>query len=206
MPFGNHLEVTLTYQDDHSARYTNKLYYAATVGTISLANINTMCGELEAALLTTLRPCFSNVVHIQPLFAVWKAGAVQFEGQAMAGDHSGTQDEAENLPEDDAVIIKRTTGKGGRSKRGRIFMPFVPEIFQSSSALTDEAITIYRSWAKAIKIEQVLPTSGITLVAKQPDFKNDVLEDLLETWVVRDIRSRKDRRYPKYELPIKAPA
>lgn len=108
----------------------------------------------------------------------------------------------ETLPEDDAVVLQRRTGLSGRSKRGRIFVPFVPEGLQDTSRLTTAGIEAYQSLGTAMK--QAIEVGEGSLIPKHKDFKNQMLHTVLGVNVVIDTCNRRDRYAPKRKSVVAA--
>jgi len=184
---------------------SNALWYKVTAGVPSLANINGICTELMDAITPVLTPLLSDQYKFFGIEGKWRNGAVAFDGTSTGAAEVGTESTDEVLPEDDAVVIRKQSGFAGRNKRGRIFVGFVPEIFQNESRLTDPAIVLYQAFASFIKTPIVLPVAGVTLQPVTPDYKTATLIDVQQTAVNLDIMSRRDRRNPRNMVALSAP-
>lgn len=195
MALPDHVEANLVFgHNDQVARC--KLYYAISAGGITVANITAVCDEFRSVWNSVIIACLPSSARFDGVEMRNRLGALDVEGRSSDAPDNGTA-AAQMLPEEDCVVMRRHTGKAGRSKRGRIFFPFVPDELQSSGHLTPDAIGTYKAVAYKMKIPIVLAVTGVTLTPKQPDFKNSLLETVTETQLVLDVLNRRDRRNPK---------
>lgn len=129
-------------------------------------------------------------------------GVTELEvGSAGAGVRMGTVAD-DVLPEDDAVVIQRRSGLSGRSKRGRIFVPFIPKTFVEGSHLVPDGYEAFQSVATAFFSDRVI--GAITYKPILLDRKNELLVDITAANVVLEICNRRDRYNPKKKATIAA--
>lgn len=128
--------------------------------------------------------------------AMWKSGAVQVEGVSGNNPVVGGVSGSDILPEEDAVLLRRRTGLAGRSKRGRVFLPYVPETFQASGTLTQAARTAYSTFG-GLMMSTLSTGTGQDFEPCTVDFKNGALLPLVAVEYVSTTVSRRDRRHPK---------
>lgn len=198
-----HVKVTVNFFSRDLQSYTCALYYLVGAGSISYTNVYQVCDEIKADWLTVIRNTITTDNYFRAIEVDYISGTASIHGESTDSASAGLAD-GDTCPEGDAVIIRRMTGKPGRSKRGRIFWPLVPTEFQSESALSTAAIAVYKLLAYKFKIPLVLTVSGVTLNPVTPDYKNGMFETVLQVAVVNDCMSRKDRRQPKH--PLASPA
>lgn len=142
-----------------------------------------------------IEDCWYRGVHLR-----YMNGATQLESYSESGqDVTGTADGDDVLPEEDCVVIRKRTGKAGRSHRGRIFMPLVPENFADDSRLTIDGQGVYKSLAYKFKEVHTLTDSlsAAIITPVHASFKTGELDTIVETGIVLDVLNRRDRRDPK---------
>lgn len=177
-----------------------RLYAGQTAGsTMTQAALQTFANTLFTTLTVSLEPVLAGQAEFRQIYMKLAGGSDELEAYStnspIAGGAAGDM-----FPEEVAVVIQRRTGKPGRNKRGRIFLPFVPEEFAVDSTLTATAVGLYKTLATALKTPFV--SGGITLSPLTPDFKNSILEPVIQTRVLSEVMSRRQRRFPKKPLPL----
>lgn len=186
-----HFENTIT-----TAKATCALYYLITAGTPpTLATIGTVASGFKTAYSAATAPTLNPDCRVTKVTVKYVSGGNEVEGDNTNGVIAGTHPSSDVLPEETVVCIQRRTGLVGRSKRGRIFWPFVTEDDQADGALTEDGQTIFGAVAQMVKSDVI--ASGITFKPHTLDHKNAVLVPIVQTGVVIELCSRRDRRFPK---------
>lgn len=177
-----------------------RLYYIKTAGTDpTQAQLDTFANTIFTTLAVSLLPCLAAESEFRQVRMLIAGGSAEMESYssvaAQQGDATGGM-----MPEENAVVIQRRTGLPGRSKRGRIYIPFVAEAAAEDSTLNSSFITFYKGLATALKTPLV--SGGITLSPRTPSFKDSTLYPVVQTRVLSEICSRRQRRFPKRPLPL----
>lgn len=194
---GTYVKVTLHFRNvDTSSQAHCVLWYQMTAGTTpTLANVGTFANAFKTAFSTAIPPSMAENCEVQKITLKHVTGGSEVEGDNTNGTIAGTVTSSDTLPEEDVVVIQRRTGLVGRNKRGRVFWPYVPETFQADGELQGGAITVYTAIATMIK--NPVTGSGNTYSPCTLDHKNGILVPVVQTGVVLQICSRRDRRSPK---------
>lgn len=172
-----------------------RLYGVKTIaGTLNQTNLNTFANTLFTTLQVSVLPCLAPDAEFVQVKIKAFEGSNEFEALSTGAPVSGTAT-GEMMPEENAVVIQRRTGKIGRSKRGRIFFPFIAEPDADDSELTTSAINKFKTLCTAIITPFV--GGGMTVNPVTPDFKNGVLETVTQARVVGSIMSQRPRRDPR---------
>jgi len=191
----DHLAVFLNFLGPAAASASCKLYYKATV---SEPDENTDMNALADAFFALFDGPLADVLPTDCLFlntrVLFKDSTKELEGFSTDNSAEGTVASV-FMGEEVAVVLQRRTSKPGRSKRGRIFLPFVPVSYSSASTLTTTAITKYSAVGTAM--EQDVVYDGVSYTPATPNFKDNVLENVTQVRLVGEIMSRRDRRFPK---------
>jgi len=173
-----------------------RLWYLPTSGTptITLANIATYANDFKTAYATASGAALPDTVELTTVTLKWVSGGNEVEGQNTNGGITGDVG-GDVLPEEDVICIQRRTGKQGRSKRGRVFWPYIPESFVEDGHLNTTGRAAALGLANMVK--SVVTANGVSFTAKTLDHKNAVLETIVQAGYVTDTCSRRDRRSPK---------
>ncbi len=210
--FGEHLEATITWTSS-SVSYQSKLYYVeAGAGALTLDNIVQAADFVLAKIKVALREAIPPYVTLQPLVVRFRTSSVDIEDTSSeagavglwSGAMTGPGLEDDVLPEGDQIVIQRRSSLAGRSKRGRIFLPFVPEELVDNSTINAAGLVIYKKiatkFAQTIEMEDLGTWSPVT-----KDYKNGVLVPVTHCRVVSEVCTRRDRRMPKRPVAFRAP-
>jgi hypothetical protein len=204
-----HLQVTMNFRrKDH--RCSCILYYL-TAPAMDAGGMVEALDTVQTALADVFKAGMNQQTWVDPCWGRYVGGSNEFEGQSSANSVQGTVVNSgsvinDAMPEENAVVIQRRTDLIGRSKRGRIFVPFIPELFAMDSELTTAALDAYKAVGSQVARIFTLPSSGRTLTPVQPDFKNGLLHQVLRCRVLSEICSRRDRRDPKRPVYYLAPS
>lgn len=122
--------------------------------------------DLAAALDTAISPVAINCLAADARYIAVKVemavAAVSYTAANNANAQVG-QVLGDSCPDYVAAVIRKKTARGGRTGRGRWFMPCVPEAFTNTSALTPGAVTSYGLLADTYVDTYV--AGGVTFVA-----------------------------------------
>lgn len=152
-----------------------------------------------AATLPTSASFHSVLARVVGGSQDWEAGSTDspVAGSVVSEPH----------PEEVAAVIQRRTGLAGRHKRGRIFLPFVPETFTADSTLTTGpalGVSRYTDLAGILGDPIQVGNGGPIITSVQPDRKLGMLHPVAEWRVATEVMSRRDRRAPKRSAYISA--
>jgi hypothetical protein len=212
MPLPSHLEVTMNFAFKENANSCILYYLDLGNGSgVTDQEMENSADAIQAMVGPAFAACMSPATKVNPCTVRWKSGVDYYEAQStdnpITGSYLPTQMTLEDLlPEECAVVIQRRTNLGGRSKRGRIFVPFVPETLATDSALTEIGLAKYKNVGTKIMQTVEMAGPGIMWTPCTPDWKNGNLHQILHTRVVSEICSRKDRRAPRRPVYYQAPS
>jgi len=212
MAFVDHLEATLTWTSS-SATYQSKLFYFYNDATPDLENITQYADFILAKVKASLRAVIPVYVTLQPLTVRTRGGGLDIEDTSTEAGVTGLfldgdlveDEETDVLPEGDQIVIQRRTGQAGRSKRGRVFLPFVPEGLVDNSTLNSQGLPLYKTIAT--KFSQPIDCGALGILTPMTkDYKNSELLPISHCRVVSEVCTRRDRRAPKRPVAFRAPA
>jgi hypothetical protein len=175
------------------------LYYIVVNGAVTNANFIQVLNAIDP-LRQKFLDCMGAPTNAYPVQGRYLSATEDLEGvssnpvfeEGGVGTDSSTFD---ILPEENAIVIQKRTNLPGRSKRGRVFLPFVPESLVNDSKINVLGMPIFKLLGQAM-----VQTLGITGVDCQPvhlDKKNGTFHQIVHTRVVNEVCSRRDRRAPK---------
>jgi hypothetical protein len=200
MPLPAHLTVALRWalgDDEHNCI----LYYTKQSGDDLAPNVmNQLADEFWAAFATKCREVINPDCRFLGTRVRWLSGTEDLEGHSTEDVALGTGVSDDVEPEEVAVVIQRRTGKPGRNKRGRIFVPLVPSDYLEGSAIVAASRTYYNALALEVAQTQVFSGVPSTWVPVQPDWKNNLLEPVVQVRLDSEVKSRRDRRMPKRSI------
>ena len=196
MAFGNHMVVDLVFKSNEQQYLTSRLYYKPDGGLPDIGEAVNIAQGIYDFFKAPIKACLPVATFFLEVRTRWHGPDTEWEVSNQTGGDQGTILADEFHTEEAAVVIRRNTGKPGRSKRGRVFIPFVPETLCSQGSLLEAGMEKYMLVALAMqtRLESV---SSYGWVPQQPDWKNNVLEPVQYCAVVQQLCSRKDRRNPK---------
>lgn len=213
MAFPPYLQVTLNWSSS-SVSYESKLYYRAAGGGEAYwdqTNIKTIADAIYAKIDGPLRAVIPAYVFLNPITVRSQGGAIDVEDQSSEDSAPGLYvtsipelDETDVMPEGNQVVIQRRTGLRGRSKRGRVFLPFVPEELADNSTLNAVGLDRYKAVAGVFSSNITVPEYG-DLEAVTLDYKNQLCLHVTQCRVVSEVLYRRDRRAPKRPVYFAAP-
>lgn len=165
----------------------------------SLSNINEVATQLADGFATEIAACLPTDCNFAGTQVIYYGGSTSFEGFSTGVPVPGAFENGECLPEEDCVVIRKRTGKPGRTHRGRMFIPLVPEEAQDEGRLTSIGITTYEALAQKFKNVWTFSgtLSGMTGTPKHAAWSAGTLDTIVETGIVVDVLNRRDRRDPR---------
>jgi hypothetical protein len=190
---------------------TCTLYYLhGSGGQPEAADMNQVADFIQTTHAQKFAEIMAYPVRVLPCNVYWRDGLNSFDGISTDGPVDGgvgTQAlPLDALPEQDALIIQRRTNLAGRSKRGRIFVPFVPESFFADSTITATALPIVKTLATSLVKVLTNTPFGYDLTPCQPSWKTGTMHQVTGCRIVSEVGSRKDRRNPKRPVAHAAPS
>jgi hypothetical protein len=205
MPLPDHLKATLVFR--HAASQmecTVGLYYTISAGSLTDSNAVQLADALMAHVDGPLAACLPESVRFSNVRIRYTNSGTEIEGESSDLGTLGTEG-GDSLPEHDAVVIRRKTGTTGRARRGRIFMPFVPEsLAEETGILTTAGVTAYSAFATLLDQNFVSAGTGITLVNVQPSPSLGILTPVKYSEVVWNICTRRDRQVERRRVATRA--
>lgn len=198
-----YLRVTMNFRNPTTgAKATSVLWYlpASAGTTITLANVALFANDFKTAFTSAIQGALSDVAAMDSLTLKWVTGGNEVEGNNNNGAIGGSVG-GDCLPEEDVIVIQRRTGKVGRSKRGRIFFPFISEDFVEDGELNAAGKTAAAALAAMVKSN--VTAQGAVFNPKTLDHKNNVLETVVQAGYITATCSRRDRRFPKQLTSIR---
>lgn len=198
MPLPSHVRVRVVIQETATGKdHGFVLFYRQNNGdALDAANVQTAANDFKTAYATAIPAVITSSHTLHRVELVQTSGVNQIDAvsnsAAVAGSVSG-----DVMPEEVAVLIQRRTGLVGRNKRGRVFIPCVPDSFVTGSGLTSGALTAYTAVATMIKSGVNTNSAVNSFEAVQPDYKTNQLETITQCRAYSEVVSRRDRRFIK---------
>jgi hypothetical protein len=197
---GSYFVATVTTGRMGGVSFQNKLYYKLLGDVPENETLKFYADSIHTHWAATWRALLPAEIYLFPTTLRWRTGVEDLEQNstenAAAGTHSVLDDAGELMPEGNQVVIQRRTGKAGRNKRGRVFIPWVLEKLANDSTLNAEGLLKYKALATKLSNTVTVPDRG-EMIPATPDGKTGVLEQVMECRLVSEIMSRRDRRTPK---------
>lgn len=206
MPFpATYLGVSLLFVNDATqAQASCRLFYlpqSSGAFNPSLANITTFANGFRTAYLTAGAAALTTNCRIATVRLRWVSGSNEVEGDNNNGAITGSVT-GETLPEEDVIVIHRRTGLIGRRNRGRIFWPFVPEVFSDEGGeLTALGLTAAAGLAAMVK--SPVTSNAVAFDPYTIDFKDGIARQVVQSGYLTSTASRRDRRFPKRLIPVR---
>lgn len=198
MPLPDHLHADLHWRwaavggPPITAR--TRLYYIVSAGSLTAANANDMANSINAFFAGACKAVTTVDWKMDRVRIRYTNAGTEIEGESTDVNGVGDQ-EGETLPEHDTVCIRRKTNTTGRARRGRVFIPFVPEELATNvGELTPAGVTVYGNLASKILQTIVSAGTGVTLIPQQPSFKLGLFLPVKRCEVVLQVVTRKDRQ------------
>jgi len=188
--------------------YTCRLWYALTGTEPVVGTLDTYTNEIMEWMVTEWAATLSTNCVFNGLKARWQIGANEYYVWSSDAPVAGTVSGTENLPEHDAVILRKYTGQSDRENRGRLFLPMIPEAFQVQSRLTTGAATAYQALANVLKAPPEgtdIDGDGVVLEPRHANFKDNQLIPIINWALVLDVHTRRDRRNPRASAVLGVP-
>ena len=195
----SHLLVHFQLQSTNQRIYSVTHRYTLTGGSVNATTIPEIAEQLAAGFKADFIAVLPTTCKFVGAHVIYYGGATQLEAYSTTAAGGAGAAEGESLPEEDCVCIRKRTGLAGRTHRGRIFMPLVPESLQNESRLTDDAILLYNALAYKFKTVWAFdaPLTGLVGTPKHAAFHAGTLDTITETGAVVDVLNRRDRRDPR---------
>jgi hypothetical protein len=193
-----HLRVRVVCRETASGAEAGFLLYYTPQGGdpgMTAALVQTVANDFKTAF-TSAMPGVLNTSHTFNRVEVQFQGAsTQHDAVSNNGSVTGSVPNLP-LPEEVAVVIQRRTGTPGRSRRGRVYLPFVPAQHVTGSTLNTGGVSAYQAVA-TMMVNDVDAGDGQLWLPVQPSFKENNLFDISAARVYNEVCSRKDRRFVK---------
>lgn len=195
----SHLKVSFIVQSAHEKLMSFTHRYTISGGSITVGNVNEVALQLYDGWTAVICSVLSTRDKFAAVNVKWFGGSTQLDGVSDHAPTVGLVEDSDTLPEEDCVVIRKRTGLQGRTHRGRVFVPLVPEVFQNDGRLTDDAIGFYEALANKFKDVWTFSgtIAGLTGTPKHAAFHAGTLDTIQEVGVVVDVLNRRDRRDPR---------
>lgn len=207
--FDNHLLVHFFVTSSKEKVFSFSTRYALSGSPApALSNINEIATQLATGFATEIAAVLPTDCSFGGTQVIYYGGSTSFEGFSVGEPVPGSGENGESLPEEDCVVIRKRTGKPGRTHRGRMFIPLVPEEFQDESRLNATGIIAYEALAHKFKNVWTFSgtLSGMTGTPKHAAWAAGTLDTIVETGIVVDVLNRRDRRDPRRLIYQASPA
>lgn len=207
MPLPAHLAVDVLMSETATGNIGRiRLYYAVVSGDDpTVENVQGYANDFKAAYNTAVPACLTSAHSFFAVNIRWLGVTADIEAKSNVAGAAGTR-AVGVFPEEVAACIQRRTGVKGRQNRGRVFMPFVPLLFANGSTLSTTGVEAYQSLGNMIKsnveCEDAATSNVATFAPRTPNFKQGVLNPVVQTRVLSELASRRDRRFVKRGEPI----
>jgi len=132
------------------------------------------------------------------VFDGWSANGI-ISGTAIVTTDATDAEDAEIMPDYAALVIQRRTGKAGRNKYGRVFIPGITEDANANGFLQEEYYTGANAVAAFLSTDQTL--GGSTWHARHWDRKTNSQEVVVQARVMQRLGTRRDRTPTGPNLP-----
>lgn len=173
--------------------FANISYWEPTSSITTSAALNTMCNDFNTAFSALYAAVMNTGTRYIGCEVTYKNGATLLNGSKgviVAGTLANTP-----VSDQNAVVIRKLTGKAGRQNRGRYFIGGMDSSCFDLD-LPDEVaaamVTPYRNLAAAYGADKTL--NGQVVHARHWDRKNNQLVPITECKISSRIASRDDRR------------
>lgn len=137
--------------------------------------------------------------------AFFFANSVAAEGPGLIDvpdgpSEDGGSESEDVMPDSTGVIIQKKTGKRGPSKQGRIFIGGIAEKTQYGGQIAEGYESYFKTLAGKFSADITINAGGVNTVlhARHWDRKNNVMEPITKTYVVKgttDLKRRKTKVY-----------
>lgn len=203
MPLRTHKVMIVSFRTGTPKGLLKNLHYYEPVETIDWDTAS-LFNNVAQSLETTFAPLIKKIIgHTASWDGVevhffdgaggeWLGGANALQGLGDVGNGD------ELLPNQDALIIRKITGKVGRQKRGRFFFGGLPQDADVEGLISDDTIAGYVAATKdlALALHTTYLMSGVHWIPSHYDKKDDLLISVRDCAVMRALRSRRDRAKP----------
>lgn len=197
MPLPAHLRVRVMVRETATAKIHGFNLYYVNGGTHPLSEeIQVIANNFKTAFNAAMPGILTTAHEFLGVEVVYTGGGVQLDAMSAVAATAGTVS-GDVMPEETAALIQRRTGLQGRAKRGRVFLPCVPDSFVTGSALTGAALTAYTAVAEMMKNTVVTEVADPDWEPRQPSPSTNALLPITQTRVYSEVVSRRDRRFIK---------
>lgn len=183
---------------------------APTGAVVDDSNIKNIANEAHSSFAEVWGPLADSVCAFTKCKAMWYGPADDGFHQAWStvaeapGEVVGLEDasdigESDALPDWDALLIAKNTGKRKRENRGRFFIPCVAEDASKGGVLQPEYFTKANDLAAWFGGDKTF--DGITFHARHWNKKDNVLEVITQCQVMQTMTTRRDRRIVGLNIP-----
>lgn len=197
-PIGAHLKLTVNFQNTVAgARATSIFYYVVDTGPQpEIGSIAEVAEFFKSQVFDGFAPGLPIGIAITNVEAVWTAGSNQYDGISTSTGTTGSVS-GDILPEEDCVVLQKRTGVAGRNKRGRWFIPYVPESFQAHGELNAAAKAAWLPICDSLRSPQVDAVGPTTWNPVLADSKTGTWVRIQDVRLVNQVCNKRGRRTPK---------
>lgn len=114
----------------------------------------------------------------------------------MDSSEDGGSETEDVMPDGSAIIIQKKTGKRGPSKQGRLFIGGIAEAVNFAGEVTPGLVATTKVLAGKVAADITINTGGVVTVlhARHWDRKNNIMEPITKTYVVKGLADLNRRR------------
>lgn len=209
MPFGDHVQCDVRIMGPGSVNsFTCRLWYILGGSSPQPGTYDTYVNEMMEHFVTAWAGVIPTGHFVAGIHTRWQVDTEEHYITSSNASVEGTVSGGEVLPEECSVIFRRYTGQQERNRRGRIFLPFVPETFQNNGRINATGQTAYQALAADLKSQVAgdsIDGDGLILTPAHANFKQDTLHVISNWTIVVDVHTRRDRKLPKRSLSLGVP-
>lgn len=169
---------------------TSILYYEPVAPPATPAHMVIIANDFLSQLATVLTAILAQNCSLIGTYARYKSAVLDIEGYSTDAGSAGDGD-PDCLDAQTCAVVRRLTGKPGRSKRGRIFISGISEGDFSDGVMVPAKVATYQAVAAFFATD--ITANAVIHHARHWDRKNNVMEIVTHAKCLRRIGSRRDR-------------
>lgn len=204
MAFGAYMEaklVMLEVATQNEASFT--LFYKLQTGPEPVAgDIEQFANDFMTAYTSAMTDASTTAHHFNRVELIWRDGSSVYVDGISTVASVQCSASGDVLPEQNCVVVQRRTGQPGRNKRGRVFIPFVPESYANGSSLSVTGHGAYQAIAGMIASNVTAGPDDSVFIPVTKNYKTATLENVVQGRFLTEIGTRDDRKFIKRGRPV----
>lgn len=204
MAFGAYMEakiVMLEVATQNEAAFT--LFYKLQTGPEPVAgDIEQFANDFMTAYTSAMTDASTASHHFNRVELIWRDGSSVYVDGISTSASVQCSATGDVLPEQNCVVIQRRTGQPGRNKRGRVFVPFVPELYSNGSTLNTTGVGAYQAIAGMVASNVTAGPDDSVFIPVTKNYKTATLENVVQGRFLTEIGTRDDRKFVRRGRPV----